>query len=568
VDPSRLRVALATDRDRDRIYRIRHSVYARELHQHPENQDNKLTDSLDSFNECIVTSVDRDIVGFVAITPPGHHYSIDKYLARHELPLSFDDRLYEVRLLTVVPPRRRSRLVFVLLYAAFRWVETRGGDTIVAIGRRAIPDFYLKVGFRTLGHRVKSGALTYELMSATITQLREHVSRYDRLVRNIQLHMDWALDMPVREPLSCFHGGAFFGAIGTEFDRLDNKERIINAEVLDAWFPPSPKVTAAISADLPWLLCTSPPTHSEGLIKTIAEKRGVDRESVLAGAGSSSLMYLAFRQWLTPASRVLILDPTYGEYHHIFENVVGCRIDRLNLDRVDGFKVDTAVLEDSLRTAPDLVILVNPNSPTGQHVSRTELERVLTNASRRTRVWIDETYVEYAGADQSLERFAAVSPNVFVCKSMSKVYALSGARVAYLCGSPRTLRNLRSLLPPWSVNLPAQVAAVYALKDPGYYAERYRETHVLRAELERRLSEIRGLEVLPSTTNFLLCFLERDGQDAETVVRACRARGLFLRNAATMSARLGKHALRITVKSGSDNERIATILNDVLKRAP
>src|SRR6266576_385362 len=62
------------------------------------------------------------------------------------------------------------------------------------------------------------------------------------------------------------------------------------------------------------------------------------------------------------------------------------------------------------------------------------------------------------------------SENVIVCKSMSKVYALSGARVAYLCAGPHQLEELRALTPPWVVSLPAQVAAVRALNDPAYYA--------------------------------------------------------------------------------------------------
>ena len=82
----------------------------------------------------------------------------------------------------------------------------------------------------------------------------------------------------------------------------------------------------------------------------------------------------------------------------------------------------------------DLVVLVNPNSPTGQFIPREKLEALLRSVPAKTRVWVDETYIEYAGTKESMERFAAGSENVIVCKSMSKVYALSGARVAYLCG--------------------------------------------------------------------------------------------------------------------------------------
>ena len=55
-------------------------------------------------------------------------------------------------------------------------------------------------------------------------------------------------------PAACLHGGAFFTAIGEEFDHLEARSGIVNADVLDAWFPPSPRVVEAIRRDLPWLL--------------------------------------------------------------------------------------------------------------------------------------------------------------------------------------------------------------------------------------------------------------------------------------------------------------------------
>src|SRR5207253_3508256 len=127
------------------------------------------------------------------------------------------------------------------------------------------------------------------------------------------------------------------------------------------------------------------------------------------------------------------------------------------------------------------------------------LAGILRRAPARTRVWVDETYVEYADRDpssrgqrrpgegESLEAFAAVSENVIVCKSMSKVYALSGARAAYLCAGAHQLEELRAITPPWVVSLPAQVAAVKALEDPQYYDAQYSETRALGEVLPREL---------------------------------------------------------------------------------
>jgi len=77
----------------------------------------------------------------------------------------------------------------------------------------------------------------------------------------------------------CFHGGAFFKAIGVEFEHLERRHHVINADVLDAWFDPAPKVIAALVEKLPWLLRTSPPTNAEGLTVVPRQVVRSERES-------------------------------------------------------------------------------------------------------------------------------------------------------------------------------------------------------------------------------------------------------------------------------------------------
>src|SRR5260221_12693846 len=87
---------------------------------------------------------------------------------------------------------------------------------------------------------------------------------------------------------ACFHGGAFFESIGPRFRTLERRKEVINADVLDAWFPPSPKVVTALMEHLPWLLQTSPPADAGGLVDIISETRGIPPESLMAGPGSSA----------------------------------------------------------------------------------------------------------------------------------------------------------------------------------------------------------------------------------------------------------------------------------------
>ncbi len=143
---------------------------------------------------------------------------------------------------------------------------------------------------------------------------------------------------------------------------------------------------------------------------------------------------------------------------------------------------------------------------------------------------------------------------------MSKAYALSGLRVAYLCASPQQLEPLRAITPPWVVGLPAQIAAVKALDDPQYYAAKHRQTHTLRKQLAIALAGL-NWKTIPSCANFLLCHLPTNGPDAATLIAQCRQRGLFVRNACAMGSELGDRAIRLAVKDAATNRRMIEILS-------
>jgi len=559
-----IRIDRATDLDRRTIYGLRHRVYALELGQHAARPEAELTDSIDARNDYLTASVDDELVGFVSLTPPGGRYSIDKYIAREDLPFPIDSGLWEVRLLTVLDPWRGGPAAALLMYAALRHIESQGGARIVAIGRREIRDFYMKAGLKPLGRRFRAGSVTYELMSAPVIELREAVEKQAMLLRRLGDRVDWRLPVPFAAEPACYHGGAFFEAIGEQFDDLSRRHRIINADVLDAWFPPAPVVLDALREHLPWLVRTSPPTQCAGMLQAIGSTRGLDLNGLVPAAGSSALIFLAFPRWLSPSSRALVLDPSYGEYAHVLERVVGCRVTRFPLARQDGYRVNLDRLATLLRESIDLFVLVNPNNPTGQHIGADALRQVLTEMPRQTVVWIDEAYVDYVDSNASLEQWAQSTANVVVCKSLSKGLALSGLRAAYLCGARRLVDSLRRFTPPWAVSLPAQVAVVAALRDSAYYLRRYRETHVLREELAADLRTRCGLDVLAGVTNSVLCHLPGGGPTAADVAALCRERGLFIRDAGATSRTLGDNVLRVAVKDSDTNRRIVQLMEAAL----
>lgn len=559
-----LRLTSGTAADREEIYRLRHKVYAEELGQHAVRDAKALQDALDERNVYLVAKEDSRIVGFISLTPPGGaSYSIDKYFARTELPIAVNAGTWEVRLLTVVSEHRRRELAGLLMYAALRWVEAHEGQTIVAIGRQEILGMYVRSGLNQTGLRTISGSVAYEFLHATVAELNANLPTLQPTLKRAESKVGWELPMPFKKPAACFHGGAFFNAIGEDFAHLERRHEIVNADVLDAWFDPAPGVIQALQEHLPWLAKTSPPTDCGGLRETVARHRGVSEASVLVGAGSSDLMFRVLPQWLRPTSRVLMLDPAYGEYAHILEKVIGCQVDRLPLSRTNGYLVPLTQLADRFQHGYDLIVLVNPNSPTGRHLSRAELLPLLKALAPSTRLWIDETYTDYVAPHESMEDVAAASQQIVVCKSLSKVYALSGLRAAYLCGPPMLLESLRAVTPPWVVSLPAQVAAVRALQDPAYYADRYAETRQLRETFSTKLQAL-GLDVVPGCANFLLCHLRENQPTAAELVSACRADGVFLRDASIMGQAMGNRAVRLAVKPLEQQARILAALQRAL----
>jgi len=566
---SRITIAMASAEQMDRIYRARHDVYAAELGQHHTNPEGRLTDALDGRVQYIVACRGDDMLGFVSVTPPSAcAYSIDKYFDRSSLPFRVDGGVFEIRLLTVLKPRRGSAVASLLMLAAFRLAAAQGACRVVAIGRVQLRQFYERLGLRMHGLIAKSGAVQYELMSATVAHLRAQMQRNGSVVRRLEQCADWDTVFAA-DADACYHGGASFDAIGDGFARLDRADSIVTADVLDAWFPPSPRAVEALSSRLPWLLRTSPPAGCGGLARAIAEARSLPLSSIVLGSGSSDLMFRAMRLWLATSSRVLLPEPTYGEYAHILERVIGCQVDRWPLRLDADLRVSVDDLLARLQRVPyDMLILVNPNNPTGRLIPAPEMERLLDQAPAGARIWVDEAYLDYADPDATCEHAAAHRANVVVCKSLSKVYALSGARVAYLVTRAQEAAELRRITPPWAVSLPAQVAAVAALSDHDYYRRRWAETAVLRARLSAALADaIPDLTIRGSCANFVLCLLPCGAPSSADVCEACRLHDVYLRDLGDMGQGLGPRFIRIAVKDKAANARIVAALRAALGSA-
>jgi histidinol-phosphate/aromatic aminotransferase/cobyric acid decarboxylase-like protein len=357
------------------------------------------------------------------------------------------------------------------------------------------------------------------------------------------------------------HGGRSFAAIGEDFSELETAGHVVNADVLDAWFDPSPYVLRKLERNLPFVTRTSPPIYAAGLVRAIAHARKIPEDCILAAGGSSDLIFTCLPRLVGSYQKVMLLDPMYGEYRHVLSDLIGADVSSFDLRKEDAFQIDTdALIRRVLDAQPHLVVLVNPNSPTGQHWPREEVVRFLNSIPESVKVIIDETYIDYVDTLESVETEAAARYNLVVIKSMSKVYALSGMRVAYLVGPPATIRCLAKFIRPWAVGLAGQAAAVEALKDTSYYQNQYEATHLLREELMGDLRNV-ALRVYPSSINLVLV---ETRTSAEQIVERMSRWDIFVRNCDSMGARFADRFLRIAVKGRHDNDRIVRALRGAI----
>ncbi|DAC56470.1 MAG TPA: GNAT family N-acetyltransferase, partial [Candidatus Poseidoniaceae archaeon] len=287
------------------IARLRYEVFAEELHQYPENDAGKLDDPGEHF---IVVMRGEILAGYISINTPNESgFRLAKYFGQEivdEITEEYSDSLlYEVRGLTVHIDHRGHGIARLLMLGALKFSQLNGADEIIAMGHKSVLPMYEDIGMSILSQFDQTaGDVVFYPMIAPVGMLGTSV---EEELRELELENVGAIDD------ACYHGGASWEASGFDFSR---RTELVVADVLDSPFPPCPEVMKVISDNLVSACHESPPTHSEPLIKKIAEVRQIQDKNILVSSGSSSLMFSLMPQLLGSQSRVLVLSPMYGEY--------------------------------------------------------------------------------------------------------------------------------------------------------------------------------------------------------------------------------------------------------------
>lgn len=297
-----------------------------------------------------------------------------------------------------------------------------------------------------------------------------------------------------------------------------------------------------------------PDPQPRELLERFAALYAVDSSQVLAGRGSDEAIDLLVRAFCRPGiDAVAVTPPTFGMYA-VCAAVQGAL--RVDVPLGEDFSVDARALVNGLPRTVKIVFLCSPNNPTGGTTALARIERIATALRGRALLIVDEAYVEFADV-ASAAGLLGRHENLGVLRTLSKAWALAGARVGCLLASAEIVSLLRRLMSPYPLPTPSITAALAALNAEGM-ALTSRRIALVVAERGRMAAELARLpdvvEVLPSSANFL-CVRFRD---AARVYRDLQASGVIVRDVGRYP-RLGG-CLRLSIGTREENSRLLEVL--------
>jgi cobyric acid synthase CobQ/L-threonine-O-3-phosphate decarboxylase len=291
-----------------------------------------------------------------------------------------------------------------------------------------------------------------------------------------------------------------------------------------------------------------PDPHCTALVEAVAERYGVRAEEVIAGNGSTEILYLLTR--VAEKSNALIPVPSYGDY------VKAAKQQGMRIQTVPAGKE----LPSDLLTPDTAVFLGRPNNPTGSICSAERL-RAVAAEHPATLFVVDEAFGDFVEDFDSLTRQRP--SNVIVLLSLTKIFAIPGLRTGCAVGDAALIQRLLDLQPPWSVNTFAQAVSTAALRDQEYVQRTRAYVTREREQLFTELSSLPGLTVDPGQANFLLVRLDRAGMDARLLAERMLSHGIAIRVCTSFEG-LDARYFRVAVRTGKENQRLLQALRVVL----
>ncbi len=321
----------------------------------------------------------------------------------------------------------------------------------------------------------------------------------------------------------------------------------------------SPKLKEGIASHID-CITSYPDRDYVRLRQVIANYCSTEVENVIVGNGSTELISLFIQ--IEHPKKALILGPTYSEYEREIALGGGSTI-YFPLKESQDFKLDTTEFISKLDEDIDLIVLCNPNNPTGSAISKKEMRLILDACKEHDIfVMVDETYVEFAEDVDSISAIPLTRTyeNIVILRGTSKFFAAPGLRLGYaICSNARLMQKMNERKNPWTINSIAVVAGTLMFTDTDYI----QKTRALISSERKRMYDLfaaskRFKPYMPSG-NFMLLQIIDESISSGQLFDKCIKEGLMIRDCSTFPY-LGENYIRFCFMNPKDNDRLAKVL--------
>ena len=338
-------------------------------------------------------------------------------------------------------------------------------------------------------------------------------------------------------------------------DIYTNDYKIDFSANINPWGTPESVILAAQQGILESM--HYPDVQCRELKSALAVKEGVKEEQIICGNGAAELIF-SYAMGMKP-SQALLVAPGFAEYEQALQ-AVGCKIHLYHVEKEHGFELQEDYLEYVTKDL-DVIFLCNPNNPTGVRIRKNLLDKILDKAKDLgIFVVLDSCFIEFMEQPEEADYAGQLEqyPNLFILKAFTKMYAMAGLRLGYgLCGDPAVLENMRSVMQPWSVSIPAQKAGCAAIKEEEFVRSSREKITTERRWLTEKMRQL-GLLVYEGAANYL--FFEA----TKGLSEACKKQGILIRDCSNYRG-LSEGYYRVAVRTREENEELVKVLELVLK---
>ena len=324
---------------------------------------------------------------------------------------------------------------------------------------------------------------------------------------------------------------------------------------------PIPELVAHLEANLS-AIAVLPEVDAGGIVEAFAGHNGIDPGMVMAGNGTTQLIYLIPRA--LAARNALVVGPAYSDYRD------ACTMARVDCKHflcreADDFVPDMQAVGKAARWA-DLVFLCNPNNPTGALIPRTAIEELCRHHPDTVFI-IDESYLPFAPDPQAVSVIQSNQPNLVVLNSMSKVFRIPGLRIGFVKASASLINKLKAFALPWSVNGLAQAAVHWLMAHPDlvepFLAATRDFTEKEKRRIEESIQQKSDVRCFPTAASFILMRLP-GGLKASVVWRRMAADRILIRDCSNFEG-LSDEFIRLSLKTPRANDRAAGLLTHLCR---